>query len=345
MRRTFAWLCAAAAAIAVHGGAQAQAGPRIDRSTLLHLGASVLKIEAIGADGRYQLGSGVVVGERTAVTNCHVTRKAQTIHVVKGGARLPATRQAADVAHDLCLLHVPRLDGAEAVVPISPAGSLKEGQPVLAVGYTGGTSLQVSDGQVVALHRLDGSQIVQSTNWFSSGASGGGLFDAAGRLVGILTFRLRGGSAHYFAAPADWLVGRIDDASRYAAVGPLEGRSFWEELPDAQPMFLQAAALEQRRQWPGLAELARRWAADDAGDPEAPFLLGLAYDAQGDAQASIAALRRCIELDPGYARAWARLALLYKREGRLADAREALARLGALDAEQARELTKDVDPR
>ena len=344
MRRTLAWLCTAGLVIGTTA-AQAQSGQRIDRSTLLHLGASVLKIEAIGADGRYQLGSGVVVGERKAVTNCHVTRNAQTIHVVKAGVRLPATQQAADVAHDLCVLHVPRLDGADAVVPIAPAGSLKAGQGVLAVGYTGGVGLQVSDGEVVALHRHDGSQIVQSTNWFSSGASGGGLFDAAGRLVGILTFRLRGGAAHYFAAPADWLTGRIDDNVRYAAIGPLEGRSFWEELPDAQPMFLQAAALEQRRQWPGLAALAERWAKDDAADPEAPYVLGLAYDAQGDTQASIAALRRCIELDPGYARAWARLALLYKRDGRLADAREALARLGALDPDQASELTKDFDPK
>lgn len=343
MRRSFVWLCAAGFALAGQA-VRAEAGGRVDRSTLLHLGASVLKIEAISADGRYQLGSGVVVGESKAVTNCHVTRRARTIHIVKGGARLPATQQAADMARDLCVLHVPRLDGADTIVPIAPAGALKPGEGVLAVGYTGGASLQVSDGQVVALHRHDGSHIVQSTNWFSSGASGGGLFDAAGRLVGILTFRLRGGAAHYFAAPADWLLGRIDDAGRYAAIGPLEGRSFWEEVPDAQPMFLQAAALEQRRQWPGLAELAERWARDDADDPEAPYVLGLAYDAQGDTQASIAALKRSIELDPGHARAWARLAMLYKREGRLADARDALARLDALDGDQARTLTKELDP-
>lgn len=312
-----------------------------DRTALIRTGASVLKIEAVSADGRFQLGSGVIVGDRKVVTNCHVTRQAAKIHVVKGGVRWRASMQAADMAHDICLLAVPQLEGD--AVPIASSSSLKVGQSVMAIGYTGGVGLQLSGGQVIALHRLAGSHIVQSSNWFSSGASGGGLFDASGALVGVLTFRLRGGAAHYFAAPADWLRDQIDDVNRYGAVEPLAGRSFWEETPESQPLFLQAAALEQGRQWGALARLAMYWTLDDASDPEAPYALAVAYDGQGQTDAAITALRRCLDIDPTYARAWARLAVLYKRQGQLGDARHALAGLEPLDPALAGELSKELD--
>ena len=45
------------------------------------------------------------------------------------------------------------------------------GQKLTGVGYTGGVELQSSEGDVVALHRLDGAPVIQSTNWFTSGAS------------------------------------------------------------------------------------------------------------------------------------------------------------------------------
>ncbi len=317
--------------------AQAQ----MDRSALLKLAPSVLKIEAISAAGRYQLGSGVVVGDGRVVTNCHVTRNAERVHVVQHGVRWPATLQSADIHHDLCLLRVPRITGD--VVPIARATTLKIGQPVMAIGYTGGVMLQLSEGAVVALHRWEGSKIIQSSNWFSSGASGGGLFNAEGELVGILTFRLRGGAAHYFAAPADWLVEQIGDDARYAAVGPLAGASFWELSPGEQPYFLQAAALEQSRQWAPLAQLAERWTDAAGEESEAAYLLGVAYDGLGRIDAAITALRRSLHVDPGYTRSWVRLAQIYKRLGRLGDVRMALSSLASLDPEQARELSTELE--
>jgi S1-C subfamily serine protease len=42
--------------------------------------------------------------------------------------------------------------------------------------------------------------VIQTSTAFTSGASGGGLFDEDGRLVGILTYRLRGASGYYFSS-------------------------------------------------------------------------------------------------------------------------------------------------
>lgn len=316
----------------------------MDRTALVQIAPSVLRVEAVSASGAFQLGSGVIVGEGRVVTNCHVTRKAQRVYVVKQGVRWPATTQFADVKRDLCVLQVPNIEGD--VVPIARAVTLKIGQPVMAIGYTGGVMLQLSEGAVVALHRWEGSKMIQSSNWFSSGASGGGLFNAEGELVGILTFRLRGGAAHYFAAPADWLIHEgIDDESRYRDIGPLTGETFWEQGTEAQPFFLQAAALEQRSQWEPLARLAERWTAVADDEAEAVFLLGVAYDGLGRTEASIDALRRCLVVDPGYTRSWVRLAYIYKRQGRTGDVRTALGRLAMLDPEHARELSNELENR
>lgn len=314
----------------------------VDRAALIRLAPSVLKIEAVSATGTFQLGSGVIVGAGQVVTNCHVTRQAERVQVVKGGVRWNANLQAADVLRDLCLLRVPRLEGE--AVPIARAGSLQPGQSVMAMGYTGGVGIQLSEGDVVALHRWSGSQIVQSSNWFSSGASGGGLFNADGALVGILTFRLRGGAKHYFAAPADWLLGQLKDEQQpYNAIAPLAGKSFWEQPEDEQPYFLRAAALEQSQQWAALVQLAERWEIEDHDDPEAPYLLGVAFEGLRQPEPSIEAFKRSLAIDPDYLRSWARLARVYQRSGHTRESRQALSRLAALDPKQAREVAAELE--
>ena len=111
------------------------------------------------------------------------------------------------------------------------------------MGYMAGAPTpSVSDGVVMDLHRHQGGNVIQSSTGFISGASGGGLFDARGALAGILTFRLRGGDAHYFAAPVAWLEPLLQDESRYVPVAPLpRALTYWELAADAQPRFLRAA--------------------------------------------------------------------------------------------------------
>lgn len=311
------------------------------RTALIQFAPSVVKIEAVDADGRYQLGSGVIVAPAKVVTNCHVTRKAARVAIVKHGLRNNASGQIADTARDLCLLRVPGLEGDP--VPIAKAATLKSGDIVTAVGYTGGVGVQLSDGVVVAKHRWSGSDIIQSTNWFSSGASGGALFNDSGSLVGILTFRLRGGAAHYFSAPADWLLDRLEDDRSLARVAPLSGLTFWEEMTDAQPYFLRAAALEQNRQWHALAELAQRWSLEAQNEAEPHYTQAVAYEGLGRLDDSIRALHRCTELDPGYSRGWARLAQTYSRQGRVQDARQALRTLAAVDPRLAEQLSTELE--
>lgn len=226
------WLPILIAAAAVMPTARAA----MDRAELVRIGASVMRVEAARARGGFALGSAVVVGDGLAVTNCHVTREAIAVDLVRGELRWRARAQAADVGHDLCLL---RAEGLPArAVPLGRAEELQRGQPVVALGFTGGVLLQNSPGEVISLHRLDGAPVVRASNRFSSGASGGGLFDSAGRLVGILTFRQRGGA--YFAAPSEWLQ-RLIEHGAFHEVAPLPAteRAYWEQPQADQPRFLR----------------------------------------------------------------------------------------------------------
>jgi serine protease Do len=269
MKRLFVLLCVLAAM---------PSWADIDRAVLIGLSASVLKIEALRVQGGFSLGSGVVVAPEKIITNCHVTRDALKVNVLRGGVRWLAEAQRSDIDHDLCLLRVPGLQGR--VVALGRSDQLKPGQAVTALGYTGGLGLQNSPGEVLALHRFDGSHVIRSSNWFNSGASGGGLFDEDLRLVGILTFRLRGGEAHYFAAPAEWLVPMLEapGAAGYNDVAPERSPqvAYWQRPFVEQPRFLKAALLQRDDQWRELESLAVEWARDDASDPEPWVLMGVA---------------------------------------------------------------------
>lgn len=296
------WACALCVSppIAAHA--------EIDRSVLLELSASVLKIEVTRVQGGYSLGSGVVVGQDRIATNCHVTRDATKIAVLRGGVRWEVTGQLSNVERDLCLLRVPHLQAS--TVTLGRAERLVPGQPVAALGFTGGMGMQSSSGEVLALHRFDGGRVIQSSNWFSSGASGGGLFDEKLQLVGILTFRLRGGEAHYFAAPAEWLQPMLDVPADtgYAPVAPERSQrlAYWQRPLTDQPRFLKAELLQRDDQWPELHTLAAEWARADAGDAEPWYLLGVALSNLNRLPEARDALGCSLAIDPATTRARAR---------------------------------------
>jgi hypothetical protein len=287
----------------------------LDRAAFVSTGASVLQVEAQRERGGYSLGSGVVVAANRVVTNCHVTRDAREIRVLQGGLRWRVTAQSVDLDHDLCLLQVPDLPAR--TVELGRSADLRLGQEVTALGYTGGIGMQYSAGEVIALHNLDGGRVVRSTNWFNSGASGGGLFDDAGRLVGVLTFRLRGSSGHYFAAPVEWVQTLLDRAAQAGdePVMPSDPQAlpYWQKPAAAQPRFLRADAMLRSDRWVELAELAEEWLRDDAGDAEAWYLLGLAYERLDRPSRARHALECSVSIEPDRRSAWMKLGLLYDR--------------------------------
>lgn len=177
---------------------------RTGEELFAELSKSIARITVHDMSGRaVGIGSGVVTDRGTIVTNCHVTSVGGSIAVKLGAEQYSASVEVADEEYDLCRLSVPGLNAP--AVKLGTVDSLKTGQKVFAIGSPQGMDLTISDGIVSSLRDLPQGRIVQTTAPISPGSSGGGLFDAYGNLVGIVTFQHRTGQNLNFAVPADWI--------------------------------------------------------------------------------------------------------------------------------------------
>jgi hypothetical protein len=253
---------------------------------------SMVKLVAHSAEGRTFFGSGVALPDGRLVTNCHVTRLAQRINLLLGGdAGANVDAQTDDVTHDLCVLSL----GSSRMQPASlrNSRSLKIGETVYAIGFNRGMGLTYQSGQVSELFEHDGGMVIRTTAAFTTGASGGGLFDADGHLVGILTFvRLeKNKDSSYFALPLEWLHADLPGKP----VAPLDGVPFWAESPERQPRFLRAKQLETDARWDELVAMAREWSERSPDDGHAWQSLGMGLRKFGDEPAAAAAFQRAAE--------------------------------------------------
>lgn len=180
-------------------------------------------------------GSGVVVQNHTedkssvlVATNCHVVDKAPegVVTITQEKSYGIGFVQGRDAKHDLCLVHASIIGDSDSSgdialytddkgnfspkrIPAAQVGSsqnLEVGDAVYAIGAPQGLELSLSGGLVSGFREHKGSGYIQTTAPISKGSSGGGLFDAQGRLVGITTMYVKDGQALNFAVPADLIA-------------------------------------------------------------------------------------------------------------------------------------------
>lgn len=299
-------------------------------------------MEADREQGGLSVGSGVTVAPSVVVTNCHVTRDAVSIRISGGGSLWAATEQYADIAHDLCFLHVPTWSGRPAGLGVRE--SLQVGQAVAAIGFTGGSGRTLRFGRVQALHSLDGGRVIESDTAFTSGASGGGLFDASGALVGLLTFRLRGSSGNYYSLPVRWIGERIPAEGQWTDIHPLaDAMPFWQRDGEALPYFMRAAPLSAQGRWAELVELTERWSAADPRDAEPLRFRGEAMQKLDQPEAAVGAYTKAVALGPDVPSAWYGLALAYAAIGNTVASKRAESQLADLDRDLAAKLHDAVE--
>jgi S1-C subfamily serine protease len=193
--------CALAAAASAAAAQPAQISPEAlyDR-----LAPSIVMVGRFDGKGKLTgVGSGVVTGPGEVVTNCHVLRKASSVQIKSGNATYEAKLRYPDVSRDLCQLEVKELNAP--AVEIASLSEVRVGQKVYALGNPRGLERTFSDGLVSALRTAKDEPMIQTTAPVSPGSSGGGLFDARGRLIGITTLALREAQNLNFAVPAEWI--------------------------------------------------------------------------------------------------------------------------------------------
>ena len=170
------------------------------------LSRSTARIVVYDVAGRaVGLGSGVVTGIGAVITNCHVATAGGSLSVKVGGEQyfgqrrdrrrgirpLPPFRDGA---------HRARREHRHGRVPQDRTEGLRDR---LAAGPGAARSATASSRACATCRR---AATIKTTAPISPGSSGGPLFDAYGRLVGIMTFQHRSGQNLNFAVPADWIA-------------------------------------------------------------------------------------------------------------------------------------------
>jgi S1-C subfamily serine protease len=194
-------------------------------------------------------GSGFVVSSTgTVLTSAHVvttagqgggeTRRARTIYVqFSDGDRVPARILGYDLFDDVAVIRVDPTLHRLRPVPLGNSARVVVGEPVAAIGSPFGNADSLSVGDVSAVRRsipslttrYDLIDAIQTDAPINHGNSGGPLFDARGRVIGInAQIRSSSGSSGFegvgFAVPIDSARRSLDQilqtgGVRYAYIG------------------------------------------------------------------------------------------------------------------------------
>ena len=176
------------------------------------IGASIKQLaegpgaSVVGVGQRWGVGSGIVLGEGTVLTNAHNVRGDRVTVTFADGREQEGTVAGRDVDGDLAVISVDT--GGVPALPWADGAAAEVGTPVFALANPGGRGLRVTFGFVSGIERTfrgpRGRRITGSlehTAPLLPGSSGGPVLTAAGQLLAINTNRL--GEGFYLAIPAD----------------------------------------------------------------------------------------------------------------------------------------------
>jgi regulator of sirC expression with transglutaminase-like and TPR domain len=197
---------------------------------------SVVVVTVTGRDGKqHGLGSGFVVSDDGLIaTNLHVISEGRpiTVHTADGKKFEVTSVHAFDRPLDLALVRI-EAKGL-AALPLGDSGSLKQGQPVVAIGNPHGLKHSVVTGVVSGTREIEGRQMIQLAIPIEPGNSGGPLLDMQGRVQGLLTMKSAVTQNLGFAMPINALKPLIAKPnptlmSRWLTIGALDPKE-WSPL-------------------------------------------------------------------------------------------------------------------
>lgn len=299
------------------------------------LNAQVLRVQVELANGSFGLGSGVVVAKDQVVTNCHVVAKAKSISVVSGGASFAASALKPDWRHDVCMLKVEGLDAP--VANIGSSKALQYEQSVVTVGYPSFVAKPVNTfGVVKGLFPMDDSVVIRATSTFRLGASGGGVFDDAGNLVGLITLKSPGRNAYYYYMSVDWVKALLDAPEQ--SITAKSELPFWALSQEKWPHFMKVVQPYLTQDWNALLKVARTWTEQEPNATEAWFYLAAAEYATKDYMAAESHLYKVITMNDHHSQAIYYLGMIAEESGKHDEAMQNMAKLDALDGETATQL-------
>jgi S1-C subfamily serine protease len=163
------------------------------------------------------LGTGFIISSDGKIaTNLHVVEglKNGGVQLASGEKFDSFTVLAFDSRKDIALIKIPGFDLP--MMTLGNSNNVEVGEQVLAVGSPLGLQGTVTTGVVSAM-RDDptggGFKVLQTDASVNPGNSGGPLINRHAEVIGIVTFKIRGGENLNFAIPINYLRGLADSSS------------------------------------------------------------------------------------------------------------------------------------
>lgn len=199
---------------------QKRSGELDAREVFAAVRESIVTIEATAANGTRLQGSGVAYRNGSNMqtlqpsstwiaTNAHVVADAVNVVVRLGTERHTAKVEYVDKDLDLALVLAPDVVIKAAWIA-SQKSALVPGERVYAIGAPLGLEHTITEGIFSARRENKGVSLLQTSAAISSGNSGGGLFNSRARLIGITTFKLKGGENLSFSVDASYIETAAD---------------------------------------------------------------------------------------------------------------------------------------
>lgn len=174
------------------------------------------------------IGSGFFISEQGhLMTNFHVIEGEQKIAIAifrkRGDEFVRDKYEDVDIVAtnsflDLALLRANLPADYDPVITyLAPQNSLRDGDPVFAIGNPLGLERSVSQGIVSRRNRAEqGLAYVQTTTQINPGNSGGPLFNARGQVVGVTNMKIMGGEGLGFAIPIRYVIDFLRNREAFA---------------------------------------------------------------------------------------------------------------------------------
>jgi tetratricopeptide (TPR) repeat protein len=251
--------------------------------------------------------SAVAIGGSRFATTCEVLSGVAGIFIVESSGRHAASLVQRDPRRNLCVLESADLDRDRAIVRDSLP---QPGERVYALSNALGLGLGISEGVVSGMRNFGSETYIQFTAPIAPGSEGGGLFDSAGRLIGLIDYQRRDGQNINFAAPARWI----------AEIGTRQS------INDKRTALRDKVnTLSRQQQWPALLATAAEWTKDYPDDAEAWLWQAATAEGQGDMNKAEAGYREMRRLEPDSLKGGLGLARMLLQQKKSEEAR-ALAR-------------------
>lgn len=183
------------------------------------VGPAVVLIKVAGASGESS-GTGFIVDPSgTIVTNLHVIQSAKNVSVKLSNGDIydQIKIRAFDARKDLAILQVSGYD-----LPIAELGdsdTVQTGDSVVIIGNPLGVlEGSLSAGVVSSIRNLEhaGFRIIQTDAAANPGNSGGPLVNSAGKVVGIVSFKIQGTESLNFVIPINYARGLLSSGESFS---------------------------------------------------------------------------------------------------------------------------------